>query len=225
MLFSYVHSRLPLGTIPVHKIVTHFATIPVHKIVTHFATIPVHKIVTHFATIPVHKIVTHFATIPVHKIVTHFATIPVHKIVTHFATIPVHKIVTPFATTLHHPCIIMLQVIIGSRTGVVGVEDTSYLSVGSLVAVNVEEWDPPCIGLVSEVKGEEEVEVAWLRGSYTKPWLPWMVPDSTDQRRKTQWCTAVRREAILLYDFKLTKGNKLRRNVIQALKEQYEALL
>ena len=96
---------------------------------------------------------------------------------------------------------------------------------GSLVAVNVDGWEPPCIGTVAQLTSDDEVLVSWLQGGYKKAWLPWMTQDEEDHRRKKQWTTSVKREAILLYDFKLTKYNRLRQNTVSHLKQQYDTLM
>ena len=76
-----------------------------------------------------------------------------------------------------------IKVSIGTRNCVVGVEDTTSLCAGSLVAVNVADYPPPCIGRVLSLNGDGTIVVGWLKGGYNKVWSDWMVLDGTRCRR------------------------------------------
>ena len=117
-----------------------------------------------------------------------------------------------------------IQVSIGTKECVVGVEDTSSIRIGSLVAVHVADYPPPCIGKVESINNDSTIVVGWLKGGYHKVWSEWMVPDERDQRKKVQWKDTIRRDSILLYDFHLTKCNHLKKETIIYLKKQYESL-
>ena len=102
------------------------------------------------------------------------------------------------------------QVTIGRQCNNVTVEDTQSLQVGSLVAVNVENFPPPCIGVVQTLRNEE-VEVQWLQGAYDKPWQTCLVEAPQDRRKKVPLCDWVPRGTTFLFDFELTKTNHLRK--------------
>ena len=105
-----------------------------------------------------------------------------------------------------------------------GVEDTTSISIGSLVAVRVADYPPPCIGRVDSLNPDGTIVVAWLKGGYNKAWHEWMILDPTNTRKKVQWKDTLSRDCILLYDFQLTKCNHLKKVTVTHLKQQYELL-
>ena len=118
------------------------------------------------------------------------------------------------------------QVTIGKQCNNVTVEDTQSLQVGSLAAVNVENFPPPCIGVVQTL-GDKEIEVQWLQGAYDKPWQPCLVEAPQDRRKKVPLCDWVPRETIILFDFQLTKTNHLRKKnskLTQIYLHQYQCM-
>ena len=112
---------------------------------------------------------------------------------------------------------------IGKQGCVVGVEDTSSLEVGSLVAVNVIGCPPASIGKVKSVNAETQ-EVAWLKGAYNKRWEDWIMEDAQDRRKRTQWTDEIHRNSVLLFDFKLTASKHLSKETVTCLKRLYSNL-
>ncbi|KAJ8018149.1 hypothetical protein HOLleu_44018 [Holothuria leucospilota] len=117
------------------------------------------------------------------------------------------------------------QVTIGvqgkQQKGVARVNDYSSVEEGMLVAVHCEQTEGrPHIGRVSMV-GMDEVEVEWLRGSWTGGWHPWTIEQNG---RKKPYSSVVPKKALILWDFALTQGGRLRKDTISELKSKYEEL-
>ena len=104
------------------------------------------------------------------------------------------------------------------------VTDTSELSKGHLVAVNCENCDKePLIARVLEVQ-EEEVDIVWLEGEYSKAWRVAKHRDPSDRRRMVDWRDSIPKSSIILFDFELTTTNHLRRATIEHLKSTYAGI-
>ena len=101
------------------------------------------------------------------------------------------------------------------------VESTEDLDIGHLVAVHCEDCPTePAIGEVMEL-GRDNVQIKWLKGTYSTSWEYYKIPDERDRRRKVNWEQNIPRSSILLYNFQLTKTKHLRKKTISKLKELY----
>ena len=84
------------------------------------------------------------------------------------------------------------------------VPDMVLLREGHLVAVNcansaTEPAIAECIGV-----NDNDVEMEWLRESYTTAWVPWCIRDPQNRRRSTIWRDTIPKDRIILFDFQLT---------------------
>ena len=101
-------------------------------------------------------------------------------------------------------------------------ENTNSLEIGQLVAIFCEDWHTdPAIGECLELGGEE-IGIRWLEGSYSSAWMLCKVPDPQDKRKKVDWMQNVPRSSVILYNFKLTAKNHLRKCTVLELKKLYE---
>ena len=92
---------------------------------------------------------------------------------------------------------------------------------GHLVALNVENCHlRPLIAKAFEVNADT-VDALWLEGNYTKLWK---VAKRKEGRTLVEWADSVPKSSILLFDFQLTKTNRLRKAIIEHLKEAYTKL-
>ncbi|XP_071851801.1 uncharacterized protein [Apostichopus japonicus] len=99
----------------------------------------------------------------------------------------------------------------------------SYASVesGVLVAVHCEEKEGrPFIGEVIE-RNDENVLVQWMKGSYSGAWQFWVAGTSKQPSPYTS-CLPV--SSLILWDFTLTKGRKLKKLTVETLKASYREL-
>ena len=80
--------------------------------------------------------------------------------------------------------------------------------------------DAPWLGKVTEV-GENEVEVVWMEGGWTKPWREMNVKKG---RKVVQWRDRICNETVILYAIELTKTNRLKAATVKYLKEEYSKL-
>ncbi|PIK34158.1 hypothetical protein BSL78_29027 [Apostichopus japonicus] len=99
----------------------------------------------------------------------------------------------------------------------------SYASVesGVLVAVHCEEKEGrPFIGEVIE-RNDENVLVQWMKGSYSGAWQYWVAGTSKQPSPYTS-CLPV--SSLILWDFTLTKGRKLKKLTVETLKASYSEL-
>ena len=92
---------------------------------------------------------------------------------------------------------------------------------GQLVALNVENCHlRPLIAKVLEVSADT-IDVVWLEGSYTKSWK---LAKRKEGHTFVDWADNVPKSSIILFDFQLTKTNRLRKATIQHLKETYSKI-
>lgn len=101
------------------------------------------------------------------------------------------------------------------------VETLEGISIGHLVAVNVENCDlRPLIARVNNVSNDD-LEIVWLEGSCTRPWK---VAKRKEGHILVEWKDTVPKTSVILYDFELTKRHHLRKATIQHLKDTYNKL-
>ena len=101
------------------------------------------------------------------------------------------------------------------------VSDTSLVEIGHLVAVDCENCDKePLLGKVLKVLNEE-VEIVWLEGEYSKSWRVAKQRDPRNKRKMVDWTDTIPKASIILFDFELTTTNHLRKSSIEHLKKAY----
>ena len=101
---------------------------------------------------------------------------------------------------------------------VLNVDTLEGIQDGHLVALNVENCHlRPLIARVLS-SSDNELEIVWLEGTYSGAWK---VAKKKDGRRVVDWIDTVPKEAVILFDFELTKTNKLRKATVQHLKAAY----
>ena len=106
-------------------------------------------------------------------------------------------------------------------SSILNVEDTDTIEKGQLVALNVENSHlRPLIAKVLEAKAET-IDVVWLEGSYSKSWK---VAKKKEGRTLVDWIDSVPKSSVILFDFQLTKTERLRKATIEHLKEAYTKL-
>lgn len=101
------------------------------------------------------------------------------------------------------------------------VSDFSSVEIGMLAAVHCEEKEGrPFVATIKDIK-DDDVTVGWLKGSWKGVWRPWIV-----KRRKQQqlYTSVIPQNSLILWDFKLTQGGKLRQETVRELKSRYEEL-
>ena len=104
---------------------------------------------------------------------------------------------------------------------VLNVDTLEGLRVGHLVALNVENCNlRPLIAKVLN-SSDNELEIVWLEGSYTGPWK---ISKKKDGRTIVDWTDTVPKQSVILFDFELTKSNRLRKATVQHLKAAYSQL-
>lgn len=90
---------------------------------------------------------------------------------------------------------------------------------GDLVAVRGDAVeDTPWIGRVTKFEGDN-VQLVWMEGGYEKQWTVMKVKA---KRGNIEWKDSVPKCSIILYGFELTKGHKLRKSTVDALKSSYD---
>lgn len=104
---------------------------------------------------------------------------------------------------------------------VLNVESMEGLQVGQLVALNVENCAlRPLLARVLSTS-DSHLEITWLEGSYTGIWK---VAKRKAGRTLVDWTDTVPKESVILFDFELTKTNKLRKATVKHLKATYNQL-
>ena len=87
---------------------------------------------------------------------------------------------------------------------ILNVETLEGISIGHLVAVNVENCDlRPLIARIKNISNNE-LEIVWLEGSYSRAWK---VAKRKEGRALVEWTDTVPKTSVILYDFELTKQN------------------
>ena len=90
-----------------------------------------------------------------------------------------------------------------------------------LVAVSCENYDrTPVLGRIMEVL-EKEIDTVWLEGDYSTAWRVAKHQDPKNRRRKIEWKDRIPKSSVILYDFKLTSTNHLRKVTVEHLKKAY----
>jgi len=103
----------------------------------------------------------------------------------------------------------------------VTVDNLNAVEAGHLVALNVMNCDlRPLVAKVTKVN-EDTMEIIWLEGSYTRPWK---VAKKKEGRNLVDWTDTVPKSSIILFDFKLTPSNRLRKATVQHLKDVYSQI-
>ena len=88
-----------------------------------------------------------------------------------------------------------------------------------LVALNVENCTlRPLIAKVLEVKEDNMIDIVWLEGSYSRPWK---IAKQREGRTSVDWVDSIPKSAVLLFDFQLTRTDRLRKATVTQLKEVY----
>ena len=93
--------------------------------------------------------------------------------------------------------------------------DTEQINPGTLVAVNLqnyEEW--PQIGKVIN-SNEDTVTLAWYDGTYSSPWIKVKLKKG---KQYIEWREIVCRDVLIMYDITLTSGYRLRKDAVEKLK-------
>jgi len=104
---------------------------------------------------------------------------------------------------------------------ILNVETLEGLSIGQLLGLNVENCDlRPLIARITNVTNNE-LEIIWLEGSYSRAWK---VAKRKEGRTLVEWTDTVPKTSVILYDFELTNKHYLRKATIQHLKEVYNKL-
>ena len=104
------------------------------------------------------------------------------------------------------------------------VPDTGTLQQGHLVAVTCENCElEPLIAKVVQIE-EDNIEIEWLEGAYSKPWRNAKQRDPKNHRKVIPWTDVIPNQSIILFAFTLTASNRLRKATIVHLKEQYQKI-
>jgi len=78
----------------------------------------------------------------------------------------------------------------------------------------------PLYAIVEGIK-QDNVEVVWMEGGYTKAWRVAKQPDPKNRRKMFDGKDIVPKSSIVLFDFKLTSNNHLRKLTVNHLKKAY----
>ena len=104
---------------------------------------------------------------------------------------------------------------------VVTVSDMSGIAKDHLVAVTCDNYDQePVLARVTDVL-DEEIDIVWLEGDYSKAWRVAKHLDPKNRRKMVEWKDRIPKASVILYDFKLTATNHLRKATINHLKKAY----
>lgn len=92
------------------------------------------------------------------------------------------------------------------------VDDYCQVAIGDLVAVNLEGYRPPNLGSVVEIVNDT-FRVRWLKGGYTKKWVPW-----------ARWpIDDIPKESVIYFGFSL-EDEKLTKEDRKFLRRRYKNL-
>ena len=104
---------------------------------------------------------------------------------------------------------------------VLNVDTLEELQVGHLIALNFENCSlRPLIARILS-SSDNELEIVWLEGSYTGAWK---VAKKKDGHTLVDWTDRVPKQSVILFDFELTKSNRLRKATVQHLRAAYNQL-
>lgn len=93
--------------------------------------------------------------------------------------------------------------------------DLSSLRVDDLVAVLCENYTrEPVVGRCLKIF-EDNIEVAWMEGSYNSSWKPWKVRHQKNRRKLVDWVDCIPKLSIV----QLTATNHLRKKTVDNLKK------
>ena len=68
---------------------------------------------------------------------------------------------------------------------------------------------------------DEEIKIVWLEGEYNKQWKTARHQDPNHRGRMVEWRDTIPKSSIILFDFKLTTTNRLRKVTVENLKKLY----
>lgn len=87
------------------------------------------------------------------------------------------------------------------------------------MALSLETYrERPLIGRVDQV-GESTLTITWLHGHWT---TPWSVCKQRQGQRYVEWQEEVPKASVVLFDFQLTSGGKLRKATKRELRRVYD---
>ena len=98
---------------------------------------------------------------------------------------------------------------------VLTVDSMDAVEKGMLVALNVENYQfCPLIARIEEVN-YDSFDVVWMERSCTRVWK---VAKKKEERNLVEWTDTAPRNSVILFHFRLTKSNRLRKATIEHLK-------
>lgn len=94
--------------------------------------------------------------------------------------------------------------------------EKSVINDGSLVAVYLPKYPEfPQIGQV-QCSNDESITISWYDGTFNDIWT------LVKLKKGLEWKETIKKTSILLYDLVLTKGQRLKKDCNQFLREYYE---
>lgn len=126
---------------------------------------------------------------------------------------------------IEQPC---PEVYIGNQgkasNGIKEVDSFASVQPGMLAAIHCVETDGrPFIAEVLAVE-DENVTLNWLKGSWNGTWHTWLVKDGRTNKKSVPYTSVVPISSLILWDFKMTQGRRLRQETVRELKAKYEEL-
>ena len=89
----------------------------------------------------------------------------------------------------------------------------------AFVAVHIEGYKkPPVIGKVIAINNDSTFDLVYWKGSWRKEWKPWETANGE------LWRDTLPNGCILLVDFHLDNGNKLKNETYKYLRDTYKKL-
>ncbi|KAK3722867.1 hypothetical protein QZH41_020454 [Actinostola sp. cb2023] len=121
----------------------------------------------------------------------------------------------------------LLQVYIGAyrRPGqvqrdVIREQSRDDIECGMLVAIVSGQYvERPLLAKVKEIMEDDKILVTWLDGRWT---TSWKVLNKREGRSNVEWTEVIEKNDVVLFDFELTSGGKLRLSTIRELKRVYD---
>jgi len=77
----------------------------------------------------------------------------------------------------------------------------------------------PLLAKVKEIMEDDKILVTWLDGRWT---TSWKVLKKREGRSNVEWTEVIEKNDVVLFDFELTSGGKLRLSTIRELKRVYD---